>query len=226
MSQSAVARIGSIAARVAAPAVAALLTLAFAPAPAAAQWLGQPRFGQTPAGFAGPGIAGPGFGPSGFPMRGFDLPLRTERLSYDPYLSPFGGGQPGYPQPLYGYPAPSAFAQPSLGGWAGVQPPTRFGPPAQFGLPPGYRSPFPPSPWGGAPGAAGFHGVAGSGAVFPTAPADTAAAAPPEAATIRPLDQAHILRPDPYGPAVKVEPRAKEVIVDGIRARRYDYSFE
>ncbi|MEM9702109.1 MAG: hypothetical protein AAF907_06670, partial [Planctomycetota bacterium] len=84
-----------------------------------------------------------------------------------------------------------------------------------------------PSPWGGAPGeTAAFQGVVGLGEAFPTAPADTAAAPPPEAATIRPLDQAHILRPDPFGPAVKVEPRAKEVVVDGIRARRYDYSFD
>ncbi|QDT15853.1 hypothetical protein CA12_19480 [Alienimonas californiensis] len=41
-----------------------------------------------------------------------------------------------------------------------------------------------------------------------------------------PTGQAEIARPDPFGPPVRIEPRAKETSVGGVTARRYDYSFD
>ena len=41
-----------------------------------------------------------------------------------------------------------------------------------------------------------------------------------------PLGQSELVRPDPFGPTLQIEPVAKEVTGGGVTARRYDASFE
>ena len=41
-----------------------------------------------------------------------------------------------------------------------------------------------------------------------------------------PSGQSELVRPDPFGPTLRIEPVAKEVTVGGVTARRYDASFE
>ncbi|WP_171185600.1 hypothetical protein [Alienimonas chondri] len=112
----------------------------------------------------------------------------------------YGGPGPDFGAPGPGYSAPG----PGFGG--------------------AYRSPFPPSAWGGpvAPGFAppGWSPYPGVPNVPPTLQE------PRTTPTYVPLGQSHIARPDPFGPPVRIEPRAKEVAVGGVTARRYDYSFD
>ncbi|MFH5804990.1 hypothetical protein [Alienimonas sp. DA493] len=100
-----------------------------------------------------------------------------------------------------------------------------------------YRSPFPPAAWGPGPGVAPAPGWGGPGwgtpgwgvppvGGFPPLPPPAPVGPPPSAPPYVPTGQAEIARPDPFGPPVRIEPRARETTVGGITARRYDYSFD
>ena len=101
--------------------------------------------------------------------------------------------------------------------------------PAAFGQYPGYGPPaFGPPPVGvggpmlGPPRFAPPPGFAPSAGWGPPAFRPSPRGVPREPGP----SQAELARPDRFGPAVRLEPTAKEVSVGRVRARRYDYSFE
>ena len=101
-----------------------------------------------------------------------------------------------------------------------------FGPGVGPAFGPGVGAPYraaPPAAWGPR-----FAPPARLRAPYPFAPAVPPPIAPRGAAPQRyvPSGQSELVRPDPFGPTLRIEPVAKEVTVGGVTARRYDASFE